>query len=112
MVGAPSPPPPGAHGSPQGPLSLARGVPQTAMWQGGVTSSGESVHFHRPQSCAQVGVYITRSPDVYIQDVYVAGRGKVLVTSTDRSCMPKAAGIPADVSWQPLTQEPPIPITP
>lgn len=54
----------GSWSSP-GPPSPAPGSPQKpGLWWGGVTSSGESVHFHRPRPAR--GVYITHSMYVYI----------------------------------------------
>lgn len=77
-----------------------------------MTSSGESVHFHRPRP-ARGGIYHTRYVCVYIGCIRCrGGGGKALVASTNRSCTPKAVGAPIGASQQTLTRAPLISISP
>lgn len=59
------PAPSGGSWASPGTPSLAPGSPQKpGLWWGGVTSSGENMHFHRPRPAQ--GVYITHNLYVYI----------------------------------------------
>lgn len=103
--------------SPQSPQP-GPGVSPQSQPRGGVTSSGDSVHLHRPRPAQG---YISHMTCMCIYRMYtLQGRGGTGAGRfPHRSLSPKAWGAPAGISWPTLTRaplsyqpQPPRPVSP
>lgn len=108
---------PATHSPPQSPQP-GPGVSPQSQPRGGVTSSGDSVHLHRPRPAQG---YISHMTCMCIYRMYtLQGRGGTGAGRfPHRSLSPKASGAPAGISWPTLTRaplfyepQPPRPVSP